>query len=198
MLVAALPGPALAQAWLPSRGDVTVTIGYQRTFSEGELTTDGRLLFLEETVRAHGLIPEVEWGVTDRVALKLTLPFVAAKHTGPGPHPVNIQDEPSPIDDGTYHGGAQDFRLEIRYGLRAGALAVAPLVEAILPSHHYESLGHSVIGKDLRGVRMGVNVGTFLDSLVAGLYAHSQVSHTVVQQVLGIRANRTGLESEIG
>lgn len=196
--VGALPGRALAQAWLPARGDGTVTITFQDTLARGELTTDGRLLNDQDTVRAHGLTSEVEWGLTDRIALNLALPFVMAKYRGDAPHPLNVHGEPSAVDDGTYHGGAQDFHIGIRYGLKAGTLAIAPLAEVIIPSHHYESLGHSVVGKDLRGFRMGVNVGGFLDAFAPGLYVQTQLSHTVVQRVAGIRANRSGLDSEVG
>lgn len=194
--VGALPDRALAQAWLPPRGDGTVTITYQSTLARGELTSAGQLLG-DDTVRAHGLISEVEWGLTDRIALNLALPFVTAKHRGDGPHPINIRGEPKPIDDGTYHGGAQDFRFGLRYGLKTGALAIAPFAEGIIPSHHYEALGHSAIGKDLRAFRMGVSVGGFLDAL-PGLYFQSQLSYTIAQQVVGIRPNRSGLDSEVG
>lgn len=196
--VGALPDRALAQAWLPTRGDGTVTITYQSTLARGELTTDGQLLGDHDTVRAHGLISEVEWGLTDRIALSLALPFVTARYRGDHPHLVNIRGEPKPIDDGRYHGGAQDFRFGLRYGLKTGPLAMAPFAEGIIPSHHYEALGHSVIGKDLRGFRTGVNVGGFLDTVAPGLYFHTQLSYTVVQEVAGIRPNRSGLDSEMG
>ncbi|MBI4477666.1 MAG: hypothetical protein HY654_10860 [Acidobacteria bacterium] len=195
--VGALPGRTLAQAWLPSPGEGTLTITYQNTLARGELTTDGRLLG-DDTVRAHGLVPEVEWGLTNRLALNLTLPFITARYRGDHPHLLNVRGEPKPIDDGTYHSGAQDFRFGLRYGLKTGALAIAPFAEGIIPSHHYESLGHSAIGKDLRGFRAGVNVGRFLDAVAPGLYFHTQLSHTVMQEVAGIRPNRSGLDSEVG
>ena len=196
--IGALPGRALAQAWLPARGDGTLTVAFQESLARGELTTDGRLIAAQDTVLAHGLTSEVEWGLTDRIAMSLTLPVVTAKYTGDDPHPVDIHGEPSGIDDGTYHGGAQDLRFGIRYGLKTGALAIAPLAEATIPSRHYESLGHSVIGKDLRAFRMGVNVGGFLDAVASGLYVQSQLSYTVAQQIAGIRPNRSGLDSEVG
>ncbi|MBI3261814.1 MAG: hypothetical protein HYZ58_01520, partial [Acidobacteria bacterium] len=176
--VGALPDRTLAQAWLPSRGDGTVTITYQSTLARGELTTDGQLLGDHDTVRAHGLISEVEWGLTDRIALSLALPFVTARYRGDHPHPVNIRGERKPIDDGTYHGGAQDFRFGLRYGLKTGPLAIAPFAEGIIPSHQYEALGHSVIGKDLRGFRTGVNVGGFLDAVAPGHTHAAQAPRT--------------------
>ena len=196
--VGALPGRALAQAWLPARGDGTVTITYQDTLARGELDRDGQPYWDEGTTRAHTLISEVEWGLTNRVALNLTLPFITARYRGDHAHPVNIRGEPKPIDDGSYHGSVQDFRFGLRYGLKTGALAIAPFAEGIIPSHHYESLGHAAIGTDLRVFRMGVNVGGFLDPVASGLYFHTQVSYAVLQEVAGIRPNRSSLDSEVG
>ena len=197
--VGVLPGRALAQAWVPPRGDGVVTITYQDTLARGHLFDDGRLVPGEQDlVHAHAFTSEIEWGLTDKIALNVALPFVAAKYRGNDPHPVNSRGEPKPIDDGLYHGGAQDFRFGLRYGLKAGALAVAPFAEGIIPSHHYEGLGHAAIGKDLRAFLMGVSVGGFLDSVAPGLYFQTRLSYGVAQEVAGIRPNRSSLDSEVG
>jgi hypothetical protein len=63
--IGALPGRTLAQAWLPPRGEGTVTITYQDTLARGELDRNGQPYWEEGTTRAHGLISEVEWGLTE-------------------------------------------------------------------------------------------------------------------------------------
>jgi hypothetical protein len=123
---------------------------------------------------------------------------VAARYGGPFPHLLGVSGEPSTVDDGTYHGAFQDFRFGARLNLVSGPLAVTPFVDAIVPSHHYESRGHSVIGLDLRALVLGTNLGAFLDAVQPGLYVHGQVSHAFVQEVAGIRPNRSRLDGELG
>ena len=44
----------------------------------------------------------------------------------------------------------QDLRVELRYALRALGLPAAPFVTLVLPTHDYEYLGHSAIGRHTR------------------------------------------------
>jgi hypothetical protein len=74
---------------------------------------------------------------------------------------------------------------------------LTPFADAVIPSHHYESLGQSVVGRDVRALVIGTAVSGFPDVL-PGLYFQGQVSHSFVQQVLSIRANQTNVDSEAG
>jgi hypothetical protein len=89
----------------------------------------------------------------------------------------------------------QDFRFGFRYSVPIRRLAIAPLVEGIVPSHHYETNAHAAIGKDLRGVTAGVNVGGFFGPYT---YFHTRYSYTAVESVVGIRPNRSRVEGEFG
>jgi hypothetical protein len=191
---------ALAQAWLPPPGEGTLTVTYQDTLSRGHLYSDGSRVPGElghDPVRAHSLVTEVEWGITDRVAVHGAIPFVAAKYGGSEPHSIGVLGHEH-IDDGTFHGGSQDFRFGVRYGLKTGPLAVAPFAEGIVPSRSYESLGHSVIGRDLLALVAGVNVGGFLEALTPGLYFHTQASYAFVESAANIHPNRSNVNSELG
>jgi len=118
---------------------------------------------------------------------------------GPHPHRVGIHGQPSNLDDGNYHATAQDFHLGGRWGLvRSPRLMVTPFIDGVIPSHHYESLGQAVVGRDLRGVIAGTSVSGFPDVILPGLYFQTQVSHTFVERVLAVRANQTNLDSEVG
>jgi hypothetical protein len=127
----------------------------------------------------------------------VALPFVTSRYGGPSPHLRTIRGEPSDLDDGTYHGALQDFHVAVRFNVRSRPLAITPFAEAIIPSHHYESLGHSTVGLDLRALVVGVTAGGFVDA-VPEIYYQAQLSHAIVQQVLGIRPNRSRVESEVG
>jgi len=196
---------AAAQAFVPPAGEGNISTTYQRTFARGHLDNDGVLFtggeksFAEDVdiVHAQSVLWDVEFGVTNRLAVNVSLPAIAARYEGTDPHLLGVTGRPSSLDDGTYHGGLQDFHVGARFNLWSRPLALTPLVEVIVPSRHYESLGHSVIGLDLRALVVGVATGGFIDRL-PGAYFQAQVSRAVVQEVLGVRPNRTRVDGQIG
>jgi len=187
---------AAAQAFLPPAGEGTVTAAYHVGLARGHTNNWGQLTD-EDRLRSHAIAWEVEFGLNERVALSVSVPFITSRYAGPSPHPVTIRGEPSDLDDGTYHGGFQDFRFGGRVNVIARPLAVTPFAEVIVPSHEYEALGHAAIGLNLRALVAGVAVGGFVD-LLPGTYFHSQVSHAVVEEILGVRPNRTRVDGEVG
>ncbi|HEY2946629.1 MAG TPA: hypothetical protein VGN09_29615 [Vicinamibacteria bacterium] len=194
-------GAAHAQTWLPSKGQGNVTFTYQDVLARGHLLPNGQRApgaAGHDPVRSHMLMPEVEYGLSDRLALDLSLPLVEARYGGPNPHRIGAHGQPNTLDDGTYHGGFQDVRFDLRFAAVSGGFAVTPFVAGILPSHHYESRAHSAIGLDLRAFVFGVGLGAFLDAIVPRTYIQAQVSHAVPQKVAGIRPRRSRLDSEVG
>lgn len=197
----ARPSLASAQAWVPPKGEGTVTLIYQNNLGRGHLGPTGKLASGEpgrDEVRAQAVTWEVDFGLTNRVAFSAAIPFVAARYHGGVPHRIGVHGQPSATDDGTYHGTLQDFRFAGRVNLWSRPLAVTPFAEVIVPSHHYESRGHAVVGQDLRALVLGTNVGGFLDFLVPGTYFQTQLSYSAVQKVVGIRPNRSRVDSEFG
>jgi hypothetical protein len=134
---------------------------------------------------------DVTYGLTDRVAVDLSLPFIAAKYDGPQPHPTSL-------DDGAYHGAFQDFRLALRYSLRAGRFAVTPYIGSILPSHNYEYYAHAAPGRRVAEVQVGAYVARLLDNVIPGGFVQARVGYGLMQQVVGINHSRTMLDLEIG
>ena len=53
-------------------------------------------------------------------------------------------------------------------------------------------------GKDLRGLVVAASIGKFLDAVLPGLFIQTQVSYTVVQEIVGIRPNRSRADAEVG
>jgi len=188
---------ASAQAWLPRVGEGTVTILHQNILARGHLSPTG-VLVGDGPVRSHSVAFDVEYGLTNRVALNVSLPFVTAAYGGPSPHRLGVHDQPSTTDDGTYHGSFQDFRFGVRFNVAARPLVVTPFADVILPSHHYESRGHAVVGQDLRAVAVGVNLGAFSETVLPGVYIQGQLSHVIVQKVADMRPNRSRVEAEVG
>src|SRR5262249_41430710 len=111
----ALPRAARAQAWIPSPGEGTVSIQYQNIFSRDHFypTTPVDIGHIE----SHAVVFDLSYGLTEKIALDVALPYITSKYEGDQPHPTSL-------DDGVYHGTTQDFRFAIRYNLRAGRFAV--------------------------------------------------------------------------
>jgi hypothetical protein len=189
---------ASAQPFLPPAGEGNVTVTYQAAFTRGQLNDSGQESSPGSTY-AHSLIWLVEFGLSDRLAVHASLPFMMVRYEGPLPHRSGIKGQPSDLDDGTYHGSFQDYYFGARFNVvQSPRFTVTPFAEAIVPSHHYESLAQSAVGRDLRALVVGAAIGGFADALLPGLFFQTRLSYAVVQEVLDIRANRSGVDSAMG
>jgi hypothetical protein len=141
---------------------------------------------------------EAEFGITSRLAVNASIPYIRSKYGGSAPHLVMGVGPPQEWDNGEYHGTFQDFHVGFRVNVVSRPLAITPFAEAIVPSHHYPATAHAAVGKDLRGLVVGGALGGFLDPVLPGLFFQSVVSYAVMEQVLGIRPNRTRVDSEVG
>jgi hypothetical protein len=174
-IVSALPCWLPAQAWIPPQGDGTVSILYQdvsdrlHSFSDGRTKDKGHTHF-------QGIIIDTDFAFTDRLAISVSLPYIAGKYVGPSPH-LLVRGDPSTaveVDNGDYHSGFQDFRLNVRYALTKRALKITPLFQATFPSHDYPSFGHAAIGFNEKEYRVGVNVGRRLDPILPKVFVQAQ------------------------
>jgi hypothetical protein len=190
--------PAAVVAQTPPRGEGNFTTTYQHGLTLGQLNTTGQYLYPDSNA-SHSLIWNVEFGVTDRLAVHASLPYMAVRYAGgPNAHRLGIHGQPSTLDNGHYHPTTQDFRVGGSWSLmQSRRLSVTPFADGVIPSHHYESLGQSVVGRDLRGLVVGAAMSGFVDVL-PGLYVQALVSHSFVQKVLSARANQSNLDSEVG
>jgi len=186
----AAPRPAAAQAWVPSKGEGNFSITYENLFLRDHWYADGSRHDIGH-IRLNGMVQNVEYGLTDRIAVNLSLPYIIGKYKGPFPH-VNAGH----TDDGHYHGTFQDFRLGLRYNLRTHPAVITPMVELIVPSHPYEQFAHSLAGYDLREYRVGVNVGRRLNPILPRAFVQTRYTYAVVEKKLGIRPNRSRLDSQ--
>ena len=190
---------ASAQVFLPPAGEGDVAATYQAAFTRGQLNNDGTLISPDST-DAHSLTWDAQFGVSDRLAVNFSLPFITARFAGgPSPHLLGINGQPSNLDNGAFHGSFQDFHFGARFTVvRSRTFALTPFGEVSIPSHHYESLGQAVVGRDIRALIVGAAAGGFVDAIRPGVYVQTEVSHAVVQRVLGIRASPSRVNSEVG
>jgi hypothetical protein len=197
----ALARSASAQAVLPPKGEGNVAVTYQGVLAEGHLGPDGKRPSTaagRDQFRSHVLMSDVEFGLTDRIALSFSLPFIATRYDGEVPHLLGVHGQPSTMDDGTYHGSFQDFRFGVRFNVRARPLMITTFAEGIIPSHHYESRGHSVVGQDLRVLVLGTSLARSFEPIIPRTYGQAQLSYGFVQKVAGIRPDRSRVDVEVG
>ena len=188
------PAPALAQAWLPPKGEASFSEGGQYLNARYHLLWDGRRDD-RGVMEWYHAISDLSYGVTDRIAVRVGIPYVVSRYTGAFPHrPVG-----RPVhDDGAWHGTFQDVTFEARFMATTGALAITPFLAAGVPAAHYEQLSHAAAGRHLREYTAGVNLGQRLDPILPDSYAHARLSFTMPERVLGIWHNRNNADVELG
>ncbi len=197
LCLAVAPRAVGAQAFVPAAGDGTVSVSYQAVATRWQLSSSGQKLFPDST-DTHALIWHVEYGLSDKLAVHASLPFMRVRYEGPNPHTIEW-GQPGDIDNGKYHGSFQDFYVGVRLSaVQSPRFALTPFVEGILPSHDYETLGQAVVGRHLRALVVGAAVGGFVEDLVPGLFYQTRVSYAFVEELLNIRPNRTGIDSAVG
>ena len=156
-----IPLPADAQAWLFSRGQGTVSVLYQNLFVEKHLLPDGKPVDGGH-IRSRNMLVDVTFGLTDRLTIGGSLPFVAASYDGMFPH---LRNGVVTLDDGQTHGTWQDFRFDLRYNVTRRVVTLTPFVGVIAPSHGYEYYAHAAPGRDIWELQIGTYVGRLVTSV---------------------------------
>ena len=188
------PSAAGAQAWLTPSGEGTFAIHHQLVRSDVHLNKEGDGTRALGSETYHVVAVEGTYGLTDRVAIEGSVVWLATRWSGP------IALRHGPLDTGIYHGAIQDVRFAARYQLTSGPLAVAPFVAVGVPSHSYETTGHSAFGRNLRELALGVSVGRSLRWLPGSGYAHGGISYSFSQRASGVdlSLNHANGDFEVG
>jgi len=139
-----------------------------------------------------GLFLEADYSVTDRLSVAAGLPYVFAKYQGapfipPIPYLPNDQCH-------CWHGGWQDWGVSGRYNVirtANGAFSLTPSVSVGVPSHNYDFRGESVLGRDLKEARIGIDAGQRLDAISPNLLVEGHYSYAFVERVIEIGTNRS-------
>ena len=203
LLLAVTAPPARAQAWLPAKGEGAVSVLFSDIFSKYHFQ---RTTPVDRGhIRSDSLLVDVTYGLTDRVAVSLGIPWIAAKYTGPLPHPLVDTSGPIPVyygvnsvDGGSYHGTFQDFRFDVRYNVTKRGMVLTPFIGTIVPSHDYAYCAHAATGRNLNEVQIGVSGARLLDRLVPGLFVQGSYSYGIPAKVLDISHNRSNVSLEVG
>lgn len=185
----AFSATAFAQAWVPAKGEGTVSITYQKVdvryhFNFVGKKTDTGHIHTQNTLMA------LEYGLTDKLALDFDLAYVASKYQGLHPH--------GPPDTGFYHPQFQDLHLGLRYNALRRNLLVTPFVAVTIPTHDYEVRGHSAVGRGFHELLIGTNVGRQLDPILRDGYFQFRYSYAILKPLADVRLNRSNADWEVG
>lgn len=171
-----VPATAFAQAWTPPAGSGSVSIITQSMHVDAHTLGDGRLVHNID-LRAHSLNVSVDYGVTDRLAVTASVPYVTSRYRGPVPHVGSI------VDDGNYHGAISDLDLELRYKAIDGRFVLTPYVGGLWPTRNYGTLGHATAGRGLTEYSVGVDAGHEAVWLRPSLFVGGGLTYTFVEKV---------------
>ncbi len=182
-----------AQAFTPEQGLWSLTTLFQVVDNTGHRMSDGFMLRDGQSL-STGALADVEYGVTNRFAVTLGLPFIMAKYRGVGPTPANL-----PVDScRCWHSGLQDFTGTARYRFGEESFAFTPTIGVTVPSHAYNYQGEAVLGRRLRELRLGGTVAV-RPAALAGTVLSATYAYAVVQKdVVDIPNNRSNATIDIG
>jgi hypothetical protein len=185
-----LASSVLAQAWLAPKGEASFGAAYQNIytryhlFSEGEEFDGGR-------IRMNMAVFGLTYSFTDRLAASASVPYVSARYEGTRPHAASV-------DDGSYHSGFTDLRLDVRYNLLREPAMVTPFVSAIIPTRDYPTFAHAAPSSGLEQYLVGVSMGRRLDPILEAGFAQLRYSYAFAEEVLGVSHDRSNVDLEVG
>ena len=205
-LAAAISGfgavQVFAQATVPARGEGSVSVVYQNVDFAGHINFLGQRV-PNGAAHSQTVLFEVEYGLTDNLAISVGLPYVTAKYTGQGPACPLCAASPlgfhaGPNDDGLYHGALQDFRIDLRQNIFRRPLILTPSIGVVIPSHQYEQHGEAAIGRGLWELPIAINMARSLEPFLPDAYVQGRYSYTFVQRDLNVPLNKSNGFVEAG
>ena len=191
------PHSALAQAWVPDKGDGTISysVQYARVMKHlfsvdvsgfvdpatGYLQGPGNQGYygdLTSVTQTFG----AEHVPLKRLAVTAELFLMGSRYAGLSPE--------SPYDDGDFHLDLQDIAVGARYQMPIQALALTPSLELRVPLTDYHTLGHTSAGNGLVALTAGLNMGRSLSPVLPLGYAFLNLAHQFAGDVDGHSLDR--------
>ena len=181
---------ASAQAWVPFKGEGSVSVLFQDLFVKDHFFDRGQRADRGQ-IRSDNLLADVTYGLSDRISVTFAVPFIRSKYTGRAPHPTAQ-------DDGAAHYGFQDFRFAVRYNVTRGPVIITPFVGTNVPSHGYEYFAHASYGPRVREIEVGTYVGRVLTPALPNAFVQARYSYAFAEKIVGIDHDRSNLDIEFG
>jgi hypothetical protein len=194
LLACLAPVVAPAQAWLPDKGVFNTSLIYNNVLNQIHWTSTGDQVDVGHT-RSETIAFLANYGVTDRVMVSGSLPYVNTKFWGPPSHGGAPGFD---VDNGEEHGSFTDLRLGIHFQALERPFALAPFVAYVTPITDYYYRGHAAQGRNVDELLVGFGAGKSLDPWLRRTYVQMRYSYGFVEKVLGRVHDRENLNLEIG
>jgi len=209
VVIAALcmPGwPVRAQqngAWVPARGSGSFVVSYQHLYVRYHTISDGTKQ-LPGTIRNRSLFFDVDYGLTDRLAISATTAYKSNRYDEriPGsthdPGKLDHDHGEVLIDDGRYHGNWQDWGVALRYQWIAAPILVTPYLSYGRPLHDYTTFAHAAVGTGQARLEAGISAGSRFPGAARNMYWQASYGYALMQKRDDRRVNHSTLALELG
>lgn len=185
-----IPSSLSAQAWLFPQGEGSVSFYYQDLYTHDHAGYNGQTFNLGQ-IYSQSLILDTDYSLTNKLAVRLSLPYISGKYSGEFPHPTTP-------DNGQWHSTFQNFTADLRYNVSMRPVVFTPFVRLVVPSHDYQYFAHAAVGRDLREYQVGFNIARRLDPFLSHAYLQAQYSYAFVERVLNIATDRSNVDAQFG
>lgn len=174
---ALLTSPALfAQPWTPPAGQGSTWISAQTLRTDAHILNSGTRAHDIE-IRANTLTLGVDYGITDRLAVSLSVPYVSSRLKAGTPHG-------STVDDFRTHETLTDLSFELRYKAVDSGVVFTPTLAVSIPVRDYETLGHNSAGRGLNEYAAGFEVGHNAVAISPYLFVSGRYAYTYVERIV--------------
>jgi hypothetical protein len=152
-----------------TKGDATLRVEYQ--YLDSQKFYDDVAVFDYWSTQTHIVLFSGDYAISERWTAYAALPYVQKRFNsevvwGGDPHNPNddfwvdfVPPDKRFHDDGSYHGGFQDFSVGVRYLALEGPLTVSPFIGFGYPTTDYPIYAKAAIGKNLWHIPVGVSLG---------------------------------------
>ena len=198
--VMATPAAAQFQVTTPAKGQGTVTVALQNLFIADHTNYLGTHNPHGGSITTNTAFFNIEYGLSDRWALSVGIPFRASKFVGPPNHdPANLDDDhgQSFQDDGDFHAGWQDWSLSLRYAWVRKKWLVTPYLLYGTPARDYNTFAHSAVGLGQWRLEAGISAGRQFSGRLRNLYFVGGAAYALMEPV-DRRVNHGTLSGELG
>jgi len=199
LLAAVVLAPCLAsaQAWLPDKGEFNTSLVYNDVYNKQHYLPNGDLTYAGGAhVRSKTIAFLASYGITDKLMVQATLPYVETKYWGPPSHGGAPGFN---ADDGGTHGFLTDLRVTLHYQLLEEPFALAPFIGYVLPTNNnYFVKGHAAQGRGLDELLVGFGAGKNLDEWIPRTYTQMKYTYAFVEKVADTKHDRSNLSLEVG
>jgi hypothetical protein len=190
--------------WVPARKHGTVSAAYQHLYIRYHTDGQGQK-GIPGTMRVRSVFTNLDYGLTDRLALNALVVFKSNKYEAriPGSEhdPGHLEDSHGEhlIDDGKYHGGWQDWNIALRYlWIDKPYLVVTPFVDYGQPIRDYTVFAHAAAGTGQTQLEGGVNVGGRWKAPASNLFWRVGAAYAYMEKAGDRRVNHATFDAELG